>query len=246
MKKTLLMLLMAGATLTAMAQSTREVKGAVIDKNGNPLSGAKVEATGGAESTVTDADGTFSLEVSNWLKSLTATYPGMGSKKKNIRNQNGDVIFEMYPQKKSWFVNVQGEYGIIEYEQGALGLMVGKVGGNWGYYGKIVYDFFEGKQNIMEGGAITFGAIKRIVPHFNWYLGAGPALGYEEHGRYVYNSYYKSSYHYYYHDKEGGIAAETGAMFNFGHFNANAGFDLRLPFDGDVGGGIHFGLGYIF
>ncbi|WP_417471148.1 carboxypeptidase-like regulatory domain-containing protein, partial [Leyella stercorea] len=42
-----------------MAQSTRIIKGAVVDKNGNPLPGATVEATNGAESTTVDADGTF-------------------------------------------------------------------------------------------------------------------------------------------------------------------------------------------
>ncbi len=93
MKKILFALLMAGMSLTTMAQ-TRIVKGAVIDKDGNPLPGVKVEATNGAESTVTDADGTFELEVSQWLKSITVTYPGMKSHKQNLANYNGseDVV----------------------------------------------------------------------------------------------------------------------------------------------------------
>ena len=84
-KKLFMMLLMGGVLMVAKAQSTKEVKGVVIDKNGNPLPGAKVQATGGAETAVTDADGTFNIEVSRWLKSLTATYPGMISKKAKLK-----------------------------------------------------------------------------------------------------------------------------------------------------------------
>lgn len=95
MKKSLLIFLLLGTSISVFAQATREYKGAVVDKNGNPLPGAKVEATGGAENTVTDADGTFNLEASQWLKSITVTYPGMGKKKKNIKNTPNNLIVKM-------------------------------------------------------------------------------------------------------------------------------------------------------
>lgn len=145
MKKLFLMLLMIGAAFAANAQSTRQVRGAVVDKkNGNPLPGAKVEATGGAESTVTDADGTFTLEVSQWLKSLTATYPGMNKKKEEIDGTN--ILFELTPkQKMTWFVNLVGNFTLCgethpELSTPGMGLMFGQLG-KWGWYGKFMCDF---------------------------------------------------------------------------------------------------------
>lgn len=94
MRKLIFSLLLAGVTVMTSAQTTRVVTGAVIDKYGNPIPEAKVEATGGAESTVTNADGTFSIEVSQWLKSLTASYPGMAKVVKNIK-PNKEILFKM-------------------------------------------------------------------------------------------------------------------------------------------------------
>ena len=145
MKKIFMILIFIGAVLAASAQSTRQVRGAVVDKkNGNPLPGAKVEATGGAESTVTDADGTFTLEVSKWLKTLTATYPGMNKKKENI--ESSEIIFEMMPkQKMTWFVDVVGNVSYStevrpSLTTGGMGLMFGQIG-KWGWYGRFSCDF---------------------------------------------------------------------------------------------------------
>ncbi len=85
--------------LSLSAQSTRVITGAVIDKNGNPLPNALVEATGGAESVITDADGTFSIEVPATLKSLTAKYSGFKEKKIKLKEAN-QVIFELSPEEK--------------------------------------------------------------------------------------------------------------------------------------------------
>lgn len=94
MKKLIFSLLFAGVTTMATAQTTRVVTGAVIDKYGNPIPEARVEATGGAENTLTNADGTFSIEVSQWLKSLTVSYPGMGKVVKKIK-PGKEILFKM-------------------------------------------------------------------------------------------------------------------------------------------------------
>ena len=105
-------------SIGAIAQSTTKVvTGAVIDKNGNPLPGAIVEATGGAESTVVDADGTFSIEVPIWLKSLTTRYAGMKSKKKNLNGR--DMIFLLRPDTDSWFINLETSVNADVYRIGA-------------------------------------------------------------------------------------------------------------------------------
>lgn len=106
MKKFIFAIIMAVAAFGIQAQdtekTTKTVTGAVVDDNGNPMPGALVEATGGAESVTTDADGTFTLEVPVWLKSLTATYPGLKPRKVKLHNKfNYDekVLFEMKKKK---------------------------------------------------------------------------------------------------------------------------------------------------
>lgn len=61
MKKLLLsgILLLAGVTGVS-AQNV--VNGTVIDNEGNPIPGAKIEVVGSTESTITELDGTFRLE----------------------------------------------------------------------------------------------------------------------------------------------------------------------------------------
>lgn len=109
MRRFILLTLLTVFSLTfAFAQSTREVRGTVIDVYGNPIPGARVEATGGAETTVTDADGTFSIEVSQWLVSLTVTYPGLGSKTVNLQNGQNEYLVRMQKKSTSWRVRVGG------------------------------------------------------------------------------------------------------------------------------------------
>jgi TonB-linked SusC/RagA family outer membrane protein len=53
-----------------------EVKGTVIDDNGEPLIGANVSVTGSATGTVTDIDGNYTLTVPAGSNSLTVSYIG--------------------------------------------------------------------------------------------------------------------------------------------------------------------------
>lgn len=71
------------------------VVGAVIDVWGNPLPGALVRSGQGMEA-VTDADGTFSIFLSPGDTKLTASYPGLHSKKMNVKKQ--PVVFELYEE----------------------------------------------------------------------------------------------------------------------------------------------------
>ena len=235
MKKFFISLLLAGVSLTSLAQTTREVTGAVIDKNGNPLPGAKIEATGGAESTVTDADGTFHIEVSRWLKSLTATYPGMSKKKMKLGYQN-EMLFEMKPAGKlQWFVNIQGQYD-IEYANGGVGVLFGQLG-KWGWYARILQDVvaYDGHAGV-GAPAVSVGLIKRIIPNLFGYTGLGYGTGYERH-------YYSYNYHY---STEPAANVDLGLIACFKHICLNLGLSLRAGPEPEIGFGINLGVGYAF
>lgn len=253
MKKFFLMFLIIGTSVSSFAQATKEYKGAVIDKNGNPLPGAKVEATGGAESTVTDADGTFTLEASQWLKSITVTYPGMAKKQKKIKGYSSNLVVEMGSRQSSqWFANVVGAYYMKEYECAAFGVMGGKKG-YWGWYGKLMVDAghpesnYPGADNPGIGFTVSGGVIKSLSKNAYVYLGAGFNKGYMEEG-----GYSTSVYGYYgeYEERYGAIV-DLGFMYSIGKININAGVSIRDCFGDDLfddgfAPGFQFGIGYSF
>ena len=231
-------------SMSALAQSTRVVKGAVVDKNGNPLPGAVVEATGGAESAVVDADGTYAIEVPIWLNSLTAKYAGMQTKKIKL-DHDGDIIFRLRTQiaDKGWFVNAVGATSFFDaYEAsgfaGRLGLMGGYIG-NWGGYVKVTPTFDDGTEACGLPAA-TIGVIKRIVGPAHIYVGLGyaPVSGDDD---YNYNGW-----HYYYPDYESGMMVDFGFMFKFNHIVANVGYSYSNSFCCNVNHDLHFGVGYCF
>lgn len=230
MKKILFVMLCCMASICVFAQSTttKVVNGAVIDKNGNPLPGAVVEATGGAESTVVDADGTFSIEVPVWLKSLTARYAGMEDNKKKIKNKN--MIFQMEPKQGSWFVNIVGGYEFSD-EFYRAGIMAGYIK-NWGAYIKVMPCIYSDE---VFKPSISIGGIKRLTNHINVFLGVGYAAipdtwEWDRWGdKYVYDC----------------MMAETGFIFNINKFNVNIGivYDYSGIIEGleaQVGFGIRF------
>ena len=216
-------------SISALAQSaTKVVKGAVVVKKGNPLPGAIVEATSGAESADVDADGTYSIEVPIWLKSLTARYAGMKSQKKNLNGQDKDIIFWLRPESKGkWFVNLETSLGPISKRVGFMGGYLGK----WGGYAKLLPTFgYEKDTNGVP--AFILGAIKRIKSPVYAYLGLGPAPA-----------------GYYDHDEKwwyiGGMF-EAGLIFNIKEkINISAGYSYSSDFF-DAEHEFHFGVGYCF
>jgi len=99
MKRTFLMLFMVGAAIVSMAQTTRVVKGFVVDENGNPLSGAKIEAKGADEGTVTDADGAYELELNKKQESFLAQYQGYAPVVVRIKPNVSNMVVWMDPIK---------------------------------------------------------------------------------------------------------------------------------------------------
>jgi hypothetical protein len=171
--------------------TTKIITGAVIDKNGNPVPGATVKATGGAETVVVDADGTFSIEVPVWLKSLTASYPGLGETKMKTNALNQMVITLKSRNRTYGFVNLVGQYRTTvgsDFKipvQGEFGFMGGAYR-SWGGYLKVVIRCvgtgietrYDGYERFEPLPTTTFGAIKRITPNFNVFFGGGVGFNY--------------------------------------------------------------------
>lgn len=186
---------------TVMAQNNKTYTGLVIDQNGNPVVGAEVMAPGGGASTITDSDGSFSIEVPIMLKKLTASYTGMREKSLKLGNSS-NLIFKMRGLKKMvGFISVFGNIGVSldhytwrdfydefsgseNYNQITLGggIMGGQMGelANWGWYvkgtGYVGVDYCEGT------GTLTLGAIRKLSSKAHLYFGGGAAYVYEAMG----------------------------------------------------------------
>ena len=219
--------------LATFAQTTKVISGAVIDKQGNPLPGAMVAVPNGADGAVVDADGTFSIEVPIWSKSLEAQYAGMKDKKMKIKDE--EMIFRMKPAAKNqWFINAVCDLGVFAYERGNvhLGLMAGYLG-KWGGYLKVTPSLIA--EDLLEGDlvglpSVTAGVTKRFCNWLHMYLGLG-AAPYWDDAEYEYRGY--------------SLAFEVGFMIKpTKHFNINVGFYSNDLFWAATGP--QFGLGYSF
>lgn len=250
MKKTLFIALSMILSLTLSAQTTKTIKGAVIDKNGNPLPGAQIEATGGAETTTVDADGTFSMEVPIWLKSVTASYPGMKNKK--LKVSNDDMIFTMSNKDaRQWFIEGVGGITIKDRMNDAptFGLMGGFLG-NWGGYARLslVMESSDTHSDAVLPTA-TMGAIKGLVKNFYLYFGGGYSTIGIGSGEYYF--YYGN---YYYYDDSGNYAhhcsagtVDLGLIYKpINHLVVSLGYTIKSDFDGYWNHDIMAGVGYAF
>lgn len=215
------------------AQTTKVITGAVIDQNGNPLPNALVEATGGAESVTTDADGSFRIEVPIWLKSLTAKYGGLQNKKIKLK-QNNQIIFEMKPKTDSWFIDAAYSVNFGEDVTFSRAGLMGGYLGNWGGYARVMLPFGDGIDDYIP--SVTVGVIKQISNPLYLYLGAGYAQAY-------YEEYY--SYGYYAEGESGGMF-EAGAILRFGKVNFSVGYGISTSFFCTTNHSIQLSAGYCF
>ena len=231
MKKLFLLMAIMIAAVAANAQTTRVITGAVVDKNGNPLPNALIEATGGAETVTTEADGTFSIEVPIWLKSLTVQYAGLSTKKVKIENTN-NVIVEMKEKFiENWFVDAvyTPTFGEVTYHR--LGVMGGFLG-NWGAYAKVLIPFGEDIDSYVP--SVTVGAIKRIgqIPLYAyWGVGYSPAWEYDFY------------YWPYYND---GAMFDIGAIYKIKRINFGLGYSIATDFCGSTNHSVQISVGYCF
>lgn len=232
MKKLLLLMTFVICVLGTNAQNTKIITGAVIDKNGNPLPNALVEATGGAESVTTDADGSFRIEVPIWLKSLTAQYAGFKDKKIKIGNKS-QLIFEMKPKTGAWFLDAAYSINFGDATFSRAGVMGGYLG-NWGGYAKLLLPFGSGVDGVIP--SVTFGVIKQVAKPMYLYLGTGyTAVFGEEYYGYGYET-----------DYESGAMFEIGTIFRFKKVNFSVGYAFSSSFCCYDNHSLQLSVGYCF
>ena len=84
----------------AYAQSPRTVTGKVTDDKGTPLSGVTISAVGMNKNALSENNGTFSIQVSEKVKSLKITYVGFDSKEVSIAGVS-TITVSLSPEDKA-------------------------------------------------------------------------------------------------------------------------------------------------
>ena len=215
------------------SQRTKIVKGVVIDKNGYPVVGATVQAAGGNVNTTVANDGTFSMEVPEWLKTITVEKPGYRRSKKKV--DDDEMLFRM--KKYAWFVNANLACTAFADEEvpGTLrpGIMFGTIA-NWGFYSKIALGHYH---NIDP--AFVVGFTKRLKEN-RVYLYSGLGVACVRHS----------------HEDAGGDfnpCSDYGVMLDLGliikltkKMNFTLGTSISFDFDGEYELEPQIGIGYCF
>lgn len=190
MRKLFLLIGLLMTSLIVSAQQT--VSGTVIDNEGNPIPGAKVEIVGSTEMCITELDGTYRIETLVPAKKVKVQYAGMRTAVKKI---TPDMVVELSntnwwnakPDKYRWLLSLQGAFPEWGLFNPSLGLMVGRVK-NIGWYVKGVYSPRKSTDGESSGyyawttgdenrsfGAITGGVIVRLGCPIYFYGGMGYA-----------------------------------------------------------------------
>ena len=210
MKRVLFLL---GLCLAGMANLLAQeiITGTVIDEKNQPVPGARVEADGRSEYTVTDIDGRFRFEVPVPVKKVKVSYVGYKALKRKVQP---DMVVKLRkgwkagPQEYQWFAGANlavgmypGDYSIdVNENRVGFGLMGGYVK-NWGFFVNPLFGFGD-RANRFVG--FTVGGIRRLWCPLHMYMGFG-------YGRTsLYNIYDNFTFSF-------------GWMFRFGKFGINYG-----------------------
>lgn len=84
--------MLASASLSSLAQSTKTVQGTVTDQNGEPLIGVTIKA--GTAGVITDLDGKYTIEVPSNTTMLEYSYIGMKTEKMKVKAGKMDVVLK--------------------------------------------------------------------------------------------------------------------------------------------------------
>lgn len=254
------MLLWAGLQL-ASAQNV--LKGRVVDHDGNPIAGAKVENVKGNEQTTTDMNGQFSLETDQPVSKVNVYYMGLQTAHKKAKpdmlvKMGGISWWSAKPEKYQWFVGPQVAIPSSNHINPAFGLTFGRVK-NWGWYVKGLYSKMpSGEEDSrtretwctgeVKNGYLsaTAGGIRRLFGQFYLYAGAGYV---NQKVRWEHTNGLNDRYEVY-GESHSGIACELGLSLRIKHFFINGGasttIDIDSDYDGEPKAVANFGIGYIF
>lgn len=110
-KLVVLLTLAVGLITTVSAQNTRTITGKVSDESGKPLAGVTVTASDLSKTSLTDAKGVYSIQVTDKTKSLKFTFVGYAEEEINIgAKQSIDV--NMITESKALSEVVVVGYGV--------------------------------------------------------------------------------------------------------------------------------------
>jgi len=180
---------------TASAQYV--TSGKVIDKYGNPISGAKVMGKGTSRFVTTGMDGSYSLETSIPIKKVVVNSLGKQTKTQSIQKKDPYTIVTLkdysiwndHPDKYHWFVGLQTNVGLKKcFPIGVMGGCVKRFGfyvrgvfssapstkgsiGRYPYY-LSNFAFIDAKTSYMS---LSAGGVMQVVGPLHIYLGAGYA-----------------------------------------------------------------------
>jgi hypothetical protein len=197
MKKILAISVALLTSMCTLSAQIATVHGKVVDQNGDPIPGAKVELSGWPKSVLSNLDGTFSYDVPLRAKQLQATYAGWQTTKKHINRKDNTVTLQMKkttwwnekPQQRQWFAGIQGTTASTDLHYNGGGVMFGRLK-KWGWFVRGEYaplpstdlsieDYYldrnywttgRMKQGYWSG---SVGAITRLWSPIHCYLGIG-------------------------------------------------------------------------
>ena len=95
MRKIVLMIMCIVLANGQLLAQTQTVKGKVTDETGNPVAGATVEGRGSRIGTSTNTDGTFSIQLSQSVKTLTISSVNFTTQNVSIGNNAGNLTVQL-------------------------------------------------------------------------------------------------------------------------------------------------------
>lgn len=232
--------------LSGFAMSAQNiVNGTVIDKGGNPIASAKVEAVGTDKSCLTNLDGTFSLEIPQNADRLKIDYLGM--KAKLVKAEQGLTVTLREASRWSGvydeYQNVMSIQGLLpsnfQYDTPAVGFTFGRVK-EAGWYLKALWTMNNVKANyaaVIAGGMIRLGCPVYL------YLGGGICSREIAHNL-TDGNYYKDTR---YPINSIGYAVDAGLMLRINDFFINAGTIINFSdhFSGNISpASLNIGVGF--
>lgn len=255
MKKALMLLCLSLASFSYVA-AQHVAQGKVVDADGNPIPGVKVEIKGSTVSTLTELDGTFELQSETPFKKVRLMYSGMQPKVATVKPNQVIKMSEnnwwtSKADKYSWIISPQVVFSERKISHPSFGLMVARVK-EFGYYGKVAYspgeDYVDSgfssstwssNKNKSSYISATAGFVYQIMYPIHVYLGAG-YVKYQALFPMQDGSYYK-----YEGDSYSGVQLDYGLILRLNRFALNGGVLMHCG-DSKIYYSVNLGIGYSF
>lgn len=273
MKKHHLFLLLLMA-VPSMMMAQHVTRGQVVDRYGNPISGARVQGRGTTKSATTAIDGSFSLETMQPIRRIEVSAIGKAPTIKRVK-KDGETRVKLndlryWNDKTGWRYYLGAQCALISKDSKdvPLGLMFGMTKDRWGFYirglysGLPKYDTKYNESNYYYGSTLTDpinGSIAMKTGFVQASVGAmfrpvGPWYIYMGGGIMERRVTFTSSNTDYYHTRKslGGLAYDIGSIVNLKYVSLNLGMtflhgmDLFDTHNDEFYGTFHFGIGYMF